>query len=471
MVNPGMMKVLKDFNGNAPKPLLTKTKMESELPISTTQAWEHSLGNNVEIPTFTKLEVFLHNRLVSIDLIESRKPAVPVRSSIQSTNHRQTTRPSGNSTVRGHSFHSTLESGSIRCSLCQQNHVLRRCPDFLAKDFNAAATETARNVVNGTTLCYTLSLSPEVSRQHASNSGRSAAAVQNAPSTQLFSAVASHLNSTTLLATALVRIVNNSTGQSALVRALIDHGSEGTLITENIVQALRLKRDPVRAEITGIGNTSHNQCRHSTDFTIISCSGSDFNAYVSSAFILRSLTGPNFIKSGRIDLLIGVDIIPQLMLPDIRKGTVAEPIAQNTQLGWIVFVPAEAAQTTSISIRCNLANLNNMVQRFFELDQVSTTRQLNAEEKWCEDHFQQTHIRQPNGKYLVRLPLKTLFDPTQVIGRSRQIALNRFHALERKLNHRPDFSQQYASTIQEYFDLKQIKEVKGSEEEHTRINA
>jgi len=67
------------------------------------------------------------------------------------------------------------------------------------------------------------------------------------------------------------------------------------------------------------------------------------------------------------------------MLPDIRKGTVAEPIAQNTQLGWIVFGPAEAAQTTSISI---------------------------------EDHFQQTHIRQPNGKYLVRLPLKTLFDPT-----------------------------------------------------------
>jgi len=159
------------------------------------------------------------------------------------------------------------------------------------------------------------------------------------------------------------------------------------------------------------------------------------------------------------------------MLPDIRKGTVAEPIAQNTQLGWIVFGPAEAAQTTSISIRCNLANLNNMVQRFFELDPVSTTKQLSAEEKWCEVHFQQTHIRQTNGKYLVRLPLKTLFDPTQVIVRSRQIALNRFHALERKLDHRPDFSQQYASTIQEYFDLKQIKEVKSSEEEHTRINA
>jgi len=94
-----------------------------------------------------------------------------------------------------------------------------------------------------------------------------------------------------LLATTLVRIVNNSKRQSALVRALIDHGSEGTLIKENSVLALRLKRHPVRAEVTEIGNKSHNQCRYSTDFTMTSCSGSDFNSCVSSAFILRSLTG------------------------------------------------------------------------------------------------------------------------------------------------------------------------------------
>jgi len=73
-----------------------------------------------------------------------------------------------------------------------------------------------------------------------------------------------------------------------------------------------------------------------------------------------------------------------------------------------------------------------MEKSFFELDQVFTTRQLSAE-NWCEDHFQQTHIRQPNGKYLVRLPLKTLFHPTQVIGRSRQLALNRFHSLKGNL--------------------------------------
>jgi len=220
-----------------------------------------------------------------------------------------------NQTIRKlHSFHSTLESVSIRCSLCQQNRVLRRCPDFLAKDCFArkvivdrskacinclsashslSQCSSNRNCSQGGQRHHTLlhfpnvqqssSLTPGVSRQHASDSGWSADAVQNVPSTQLFSSVASHLNSTTLLATALVRIVNNSTGQSALVRALIDHGSEGTLIMENIVQALRLKRHPVGAEITEIGNASHNQCRHSTDFTIVPCSGSNFNGYVSSA--------------------------------------------------------------------------------------------------------------------------------------------------------------------------------------------
>jgi len=46
MVNPGMMKVLKDFNGNAPKPILTKTKMESEVyyPIQRAQRKKTTFG-------------------------------------------------------------------------------------------------------------------------------------------------------------------------------------------------------------------------------------------------------------------------------------------------------------------------------------------------------------------------------------------------------------------------------------------
>jgi len=59
--------------------------------------------------------------------------------------------------------------------------------------------------------------------------------------------------------------------------------------------------------------------------------------------------------------------------------------------------------TPSISIRFSLASLNNMVQRFFELDQGSTTRQLSADRKRCKDHFQRT---QPNKKIPSLLTIK-----------------------------------------------------------------
>jgi len=46
MVNPEMMKVLNGFNGNAPKPLLTKTKMKSDVryPIRRAQRKKISFG-------------------------------------------------------------------------------------------------------------------------------------------------------------------------------------------------------------------------------------------------------------------------------------------------------------------------------------------------------------------------------------------------------------------------------------------
>ncbi|XP_070137887.1 uncharacterized protein [Drosophila bipectinata] len=515
----------------------------TKLPSSTTQAWKHSLGSSTVIPTFSMLETFLLERLVSIDLIENQNQPLGTRSAPgQSSHPRAPNRSNFNSTNR-HSFHVTTEMGAPQCTLCQRNHVLRRCPSFLAKDcfarktivdrikacLNCLSTGHALSHCGSTRNClqcgqrhHTLLHFPNIATQptnsalsrQPTNGVHSAQGTQQSVAsrssvlsqqhslvpgltasneTQLLSAVATYQNpSTTILATALIRIVNDQTGHSVLARTLIDHGSEGTLITESLVQTLGLSRTPISAEITGIGDSSHNRCRHSTDFVLSSISGSQFTSFVSTAFILRTLTGhlpksdvdprsfqhlkglqladPNFAPSGRIDVLVGVDLIPQLMLPEIRRGTHEEPIAQNTLLGWIVFGAVRKSMTHSITVRCNTTTLDHLVQRFFELDSVSSERQLTTAERWCEEHFRQTHVRQPNGKYMVRLPLKTLFDPSQVLGRSKHIALNRFYTLERKLQQRDKLHQQYLQAIEEYFDLQQIQEVTTSEDSHSHIN-
>ncbi|XP_043067134.2 uncharacterized protein [Drosophila bipectinata] len=476
-----------------------------------------------------------NNTLSNIQKFHSLSPG-------QSSHPRAPNRSNFNSTNR-HSFHVTTEMGAPQCTLCQRNHVLRRCPSFLAKDcfarktivdrikacLNCLSTGHALSHCGSTHNClqcgqrhHTLLHFPNIATQptnsalsrQPTNGVHSAQGTQQsvasrssvlsqqhslAPGltasneTQLLSAVATYQNpSTTILTTALIRIVNDQTGQSVLARALIDHGSEGTLITESLVQTLGLSRTPISAEITGIGDSSHNRCRHSTNFVLSSISGSQFTSFVSTAFILRTLTGhlpksdvdprsfqhlkglqladPNFARSGRIDVLVGVDLIPQLMLPEIRRGTHEKPIAQNTLLGWIVFGPVRKSMTHSITVRCNTTTLDHLVQMFFELDSEPSERQLTTEERWCEEHFRQTHVRQPNEKYMVRLPLKTLFDPSQVLDRSKHIALNRFYTLERKLQQRDKLHQQYLQAIEEYFDLQQIQEVTTSEDSHSHIN-
>jgi len=108
--------------------------------------------------------------------------------------------------------------------------------------------------------------------------------------THLISASASHSTLyTMILATALVRLHNSATGQSAFVRALIDPGSEGTLVTENVVQALGLHQCPVSAEISGVGGYSTNRCKYRTEFTLSSTTNSGFKMCVVIAFVLRTV--------------------------------------------------------------------------------------------------------------------------------------------------------------------------------------
>ncbi|XP_043069502.1 uncharacterized protein [Drosophila bipectinata] len=418
----------------------------ARLPTTTVQAWEHCLGNSSDIPSFLDLKTFLNNRLVSMNIIENRKCSQPTHNSTinKSTNYpRQNPKQKGSGFYKGSTFHTTTgTSGPISCPIT---------------DYSERSKRELRSCSS--------------SRFHYSADG--------------------HCRAVNSIHFALVQLHNNSTGQTAVIRALIDHGSEGTLITERAAQLLGLPRHQVTAQITGVGDSSKNICRFSTEFSISSCTDPQFHHLVRPAYVLNSITShlprsnvnvdtcqhlqglhladPTFTRPGRIDALFGVDLIPYLLLPDLRKGASNQPIAQLTQLGWIVFGHSNETRANLVTIRCHQTNLDALVKGFFDLDQISSERTLTAEEQWCEDHFQRTCIRQPNGKYLVRLPLKTEFDKEQVIGKSHQIALNRFHLLERRLNRNDTLKQQYHSTIKEYFVLKQLSKVTTAETRHQMI--
>lgn len=78
--------------------------------------------------------------------------------------------------------------------------------------------------------------------------------------------------------------------------------------------------------------------------------------------------------------------------------------------------------------------LDNLLQRFWELEEVEGKRFLSPVETECENIFSSTVSRDDSGRYTVALPFSK--DPA-TLGNSRTAAYCRLVALEKKsANHR-----------------------------------
>lgn len=79
-------------------------------------------------------------------------------------------------------------------------------------------------------------------------------------------------------------------------------------------------------------------------------------------------------------------------------------------------------------------------------------------------------MRQPNGRYMARLPFKHYFDLSATLGHSKQMALNQFHSLERRFQRNPKLYEEYSAIINEYIELGEMIPYDKSENECKIIN-
>lgn len=106
------------------------------------------------------------------------------------------------------------------------------------------------------------------------------------------------------------------------------------------------------------------------------------------------------------------------------------------------------------------------LEKFWDIEEVETDRKLSLEENECELFYKQTVQRQPNGKYLVRLPFNNNETP---FGRSRKMAVARLLQLEKQFKRDPELKRKYVKCLDEYFKNNQIKLAEKSEEEMAHI--
>lgn len=283
--------------------------------------------------------------------------------------------------------------------------------------------------------------------------------------------------SSVFMLTAYVK-AKHADGSYILARALLDCASEANFVTESLAQRLCSKRTPSNIDVYGISQTI-KKVKHQTNITVSSRFGSytksmDFlilptltrilptaNVDISKWIIPRHLplADPKFNIAHDVELIIGVKNFFSILENEqltLGKGL---PVLRKTVFGYVV--AGEASHQSNSTVVCNatsIDNLESVIRKFWEVESFEQGKALSLEERYCENHFRETHYRAPDGRYVVRMPIRE--EMLDSLGETLKIAERRYLAIERKFSSDPLLGAEYSKFMNEYLSLGHMDEFK-----------
>ncbi|XP_046973825.1 uncharacterized protein LOC124540368 [Vanessa cardui] len=269
------------------------------------------------------------------------------------------------------------------------------------------------------------------------------------------------------------------------VRVLLDQGSQGSFITKAMVQQLGLKRLATKNTVVGIGGNKSATSKSTVKVTLRSRVDPKYQVQV-IAHVLKSVTSllpvakttrmnwenltldeladPDYHTPNRIDILLGAEIYSQIIQEGIKRNLNGSLLAQDTVFGWIISGVCDIDSTSNIHsqtiVMHSYLEVDNMLKKFWELEAEPplTKKMLTDDDIKCEKLFQYTTKRDKDGRFIVRLPFRTI-NPDCVRGEFKNIAEKRFRSLEFKLQKNIQLKEDYKQVIKEYLNLNHMVKV------------
>ncbi|XP_076247789.1 uncharacterized protein LOC143187453 [Calliopsis andreniformis] len=453
----------------------------------TRRGWERTLENE-DMPTFEQLLNFINKQArgeeIEIEVLSSHR-----RNVYQERSQRN------NVGSRGHSYVATANSN--KCVMCEGNHEIYQCNQFLK-----AAVRDRLEVIRRSRLCINCFRSNHVVKNcqatgcrkckqkhntllHFNNENRvnlnnnSTQAVDQAGNSgSNANALTVTCGSEVLLGTAQIKILDRFNKEHDC-RVLLDGGSQTHFITEELAEKLQLQKQAVNLTFSGLGQQATKaqylvktvvKARHSSFTSQVSFITLPFlTGLLPSRQVDRSnmqvprnikLADPEFHKPGKIDALLGNTLFFKLLsIGQIRLSNSAV-ILQKTLLGWIVTgesnIQPKYRTPTLVNSFHIATSLDKTLNKFWEVESFVDKQFLSAEERAAEELFKQSTVRDTDGRYCVRLPFN---ERKQLLGNSREVALKRFYALERKLHLNKGLLDSYSEFLKEYEQLGHMTQV------------
>lgn len=463
--------------------------LSSKLDATTLREWQSSLVGT-DPPTFKQFSDFITHRC---QILEATGSAVDALSK------------GGNKRFQANAKRQTACVATInpKCNFCNGEHAIYYCKNFLALSVPQRIIE-----VRNRRICINCLRSPSHSANKCPSRGCKLCKIKHntllhqnesttetitketnihddsvatKPSTTLV-ACASNNNSAehVMLSTAVVNAFHKD-GSAVSCRALLDCGSQANFISRDLVKALGLSTHPLNVSISGINRSASSstqatgvklQSRLNTYTIEIECIITDQITGNLPTFTMRrdvykiprnlNLADPQFNVSSRIDILIGVEKFWDLLCVGQIKHSPEHPTLQKTHFGWILAGRLcnslrSVRKVHSMHATVTNSQLHHQLSRFWQIEDVNTACKYTAEELNCEKHFLENVSQTHEGRYIVKLPIKQTTMAN--LGNSREIAIKRLQALERRLSRDPNLKTQYTNFISEYLNLGHMKRV------------
>ena len=468
----------------------------SILPSRLQTTWAQHTKKDKGVPPISQLLLFLREHAETLPSSGAPLPATPSDTPSWKNNSRRSDRKQ--EAHKPKPVHSVTPSSSYKweCSLCKpEKHPLYGCPKWASYSVSQRLAQVkAKNLcanclAGGHTLnnCKSTYRCRDCGQQHHTTIHQESAttSINNALHT-------SHQVPDALMTTAQVLLVGPR-GQEIKARALIDSGAGLSLISHKVAQNLGLPLSPSKLQLSGIQGTSCKPANFLTTLTISPLHNREKKIQCTPAVVqvvtsdlppekMESVTGlphmlglhladENYNLPGRIDILLGADMAPQIMTRRmLQTGKDTEPIAQATEFGWVISGPATRSYPSTTQYPANHTSLqpeegphtDDLVFNFWKSEEVPGDEEasLSYQEEQAELHYvSNTIYSSDNCRYQVTLPKKPELFP---LGDSRSQAASRYLANERSILRRKVW-EPFQQVIQQYLDLGHAEKVPLSE--------
>lgn len=290
-----------------------------------------------------------------------------------------------------------------------------------------------------------------------------------------------------LLPTALVRLEVNGT-VSGPFRALLDSGAQPTLISHILFKRLRCVASQASKMILGVASAPYtmrkkvsvvirpwfesNECYHDEAWVLPHeatwaplLPSHELKVHRRDAEFRQRLADPAYYQPRETHIILGVGFVAKMF--EQKLGYEPDGTALiSTSFGNVVMgehtesiqeCDEEGNAIVSTLINNDMGKeLNALLERLWEMDEVGKALKGTQEEEMAEQHFKDTYYRDRDGRFCVKIPIKPGID---AIGSSRSVAWRRFKCLEGKLQRAPEMREFYVKEMRELILKGHVKEV------------